>query len=103
MTIKNRLIATLNPLKTSWLYGSVAIVALFWRKSLRICLLRIYVFYPNDAREEKRKSFENNLVFKAFSLFIYLCLFLLRLGKNVVENHADDGGEADAGNGEGTG
>ena len=36
-------------------------------------------------------------------LFPYLCLFLLRLRKNEVENYADDGGKTDAGNGEGTG
>ena len=36
-------------------------------------------------------------------LFSYLCLFLLRLRKNKVENYADDGGKTYAGNGEGTG
>ena len=36
-------------------------------------------------------------------LFPYLCLFLLCLRKNEVENYADDGGKTDAGNGEGTG
>ena len=33
----------------------------------------------------------------------FLRLLLLRFRKYEVENHADDGGETDAGNGEGTG
>lgn len=61
-------------------------------------MLRIYVFYPNDARKK-----EKALKTISFSkLFPYLCLFLLRLRKNEVENNADDGGKTDAGNGEGT-
>lgn len=33
----------------------------------------------------------------------FLCLLLLRFRKYEIENHADDSGETDAGNGEGTG
>lgn len=33
----------------------------------------------------------------------FLCLLLLRFRKYEIENHADDGGETDAGNGKGTG
>ena len=100
MTIKNRLIATLKLLIIRWLLSSVAIVILVWRKKFacrraaKICFLN-----PNDARKK-----EKALKTISFSkLFPYLCLFLLRLRKNEVENYADDGGETDAGNGEGTG
>ena len=52
--------------------------------------------------QEKKK--EKALKTNSFSkLFPFLCLFLLRLRKNEVENYADDGGKTDAGNGEGTG
>jgi GDP-D-mannose dehydratase len=69
--------------------------------SSKNCFSRLKsLFYPSSCSNKKEKSFENNLVFKAFS---YLCLFLLRLRKNEVENYADDGGKTDAGNGEGTG
>ena len=59
----------------------------------------IHPLTPNDARKK-----EKALKTISFSkLFPYLCLFLLRLRKNEVENYADDGGKTDAGNGEGTG
>ena len=60
---------------------------------MRVDVLRIYVFYPNDARKK-----EKALKTISFSkLFPYLCLFLLRLRKSEVENNADDGGKTDLG------
>ena len=56
-------------------------------------MLRICVFYPNDAGKK-----EKALKTISFSkLFPYLCLFLLRLRKSEVENNADDGGKTDLG------
>ena len=57
-------------------------------------------FTPSFCSNKKEKALKTISFSK---LFPYLCLFLLRLRKNEVENYADDGGEADAGNGEGTG
>ena len=66
---------------------------------MRVDVLRIYVFKIQMMQEKKEKALKTISFLK---LFPYLCLFLLRLRKNEVENNADDGGKTDAGNGEGT-
>lgn len=58
------------------------------------------LFYPSFCSNKKEKALKTISFSK---LFPYLCLFLLCLRKNEVENYADDGGKTDAGNGEGTG
>ena len=58
------------------------------------------MFFIRMMQEKKKKALKTRLFSK---LFPYLCLFLLHLRKNEVENYADDGGKTDAGNGEGTG
>lgn len=57
------------------------------------------MFYLSFCSNKKEKALKTISFSK---LFPYLCLFLLRLRKNEVENNADDGGKTDAGNGEGT-
>lgn len=72
-----------------------------WNTELDTLFSRLKsLFYPSFCSNKKEKALKTISFSK---LFPYLCLFLLRLRKNEVENYADDGGKTDAGNGEGTG
>ena len=52
------------------------------------------MFYLSFCSNKKEKALKTISFSK---LFPYLCLFLLRLRKNEVENNADDGGKTDLG------
>ena len=72
-------------------YLSINVSFLSWKN----CFSRLkFLFYLSFCSNKKEKALKTISFSK---LFPYLCLFLLRLRKNEVENNADDGGKTDLG------